>query len=494
MSYFDPNDKRNIDDEKLKYNYTSVDIHSYDVREHTNGTRFEMTHKLIQKIPVEGEHIYGKDAFFKINFPSKTNNFSYNGIKPSSYRATKAYIYGTLHNNVMGMPDDVAGELVIEHENNIDSNKVYTCFFLKRDVGHEKNSFDEMMHMIIARSFDANTHSKHMKKYISRMKNEDLGKQLMSKYGNEKIVNLDLNDVIPDQKKCFRYASRNHNVFVFMKPITIDDMNAGFIEETLAQETKLFSLVAPLSTQVIKLDEPEGDLKESMANMQSSPVKNGSFIESVYNRIFGTQEGMEDGAYECELVGTNEDTDDKNMVAVKSDIGGLSSGNYTYHTITSVLVSIVLLVSLNFAVPAYINSAVIGHISGMSDKLHKLMYYAVISVICLILICVFLLLSGDAMHWAAITTVLSVLISAIFLYHYETFVTTLDNANIGTNNTPVNRWLIGTTALLIGIILPVILWLTQVIPGNGMDLAAMILGFVFIVVHGLLLFTSPSYK
>jgi hypothetical protein len=154
----------------------------------------------------------------------------------------------------------------------------------------------------------------------------------------------------------------------------------------------------------------------------------------------------------------------------------------------------VLLVSLNFAVPAYINSAVIGHISGMSDKLHKLMYYAAISVIWLILICVFLFLSGDAMHWAAITTVLSVLIIAIFQYHYETFVTTLDNANIGTNNTPVNRWLIGTTALIFGIGLPLILWGISVIPNNIMKLLAMILGFVFIVVHGLLLFTSPSYK
>jgi len=104
------------------------------------------------------------------------------------------------------------------------------------------------------------------------------------------------------------------------------------------------------------------------------------------------------------------------------------------------------------------------------------------------------LLSGDAMHWATITTVLTVLISAIFLYHYETFVTTLDNANIGTNNTPANRWLIGTTAVLFGFILPLILWLTQVIPGNVMELVAMILGFSFIVVHGLLLFTSPSYK
>jgi len=182
------------------------------------------------------------------------------------------------------------------------------------------------------------------------------------------------------------------------------------------------------------------------------------------------------------------------MVAVKSDIGGLSSGNYTYHTITSVLVSIVLLVSINFAVPAYINSAVIGHISGMDNKPYKLMYYALTSVIWLILICVFLFLSDDIMHWAAITTVLSVLIIAIFQYHYETFVTTLDNANIGTNNTPVNRWLIGTTAALFGIFLPLILWFTSVIPGNGTDLAAMILGFSFIVVHGLILFTSPSYK
>jgi hypothetical protein len=98
------------------------------------------------------------------------------------------------------------------------------------------------------------------------------------------------------------------------------------------------------------------------------------------------------------------------------------------------------------------------------------------------------------MHWAAITTVLSVLIIAIFQYHYETFVTTLDNANIGTNNTPVNRWLIGTTALIFGIGLPLILWGISVIPNNIMKLLAMILGFVFIVVHGLLLFTSPSYK
>lgn len=113
-------------DDYIYYNYNDLTITSNSITSKTNTDNLK---------------------YLTLPFPDSNNVF----YKDLVYNASNVYIYGVLHNNIMGVTKDdainsrmkdtnIVGELVIEHRPSTNGNKIYFCFFLKNPDQSSANS------------------------------------------------------------------------------------------------------------------------------------------------------------------------------------------------------------------------------------------------------------------------------------------------------------------------------------------------------------------
>ena len=254
MSFFTFEQCNTTNNTELFYNYSAVNVYNTDIYEQSNRTlngimnqvdvvENNMVNAINMNDISESEQaknasiierandIAERNKFYKITFNNKQPNFTYNVLNPTTYTATNIYLYGTIHNNIIGITSDqsnIVGELVIEHINSSSSTKLYTCFLLQ-----ERDNSDKECNLTID--------------------------QLINNISNINTISatdLNLNDAIPVQRKCFHYSDsdnyRLNEVFIFTKPILISTESASLIS-TLSYDTTLFSISAPIAPSCINI-------------------------------------------------------------------------------------------------------------------------------------------------------------------------------------------------------------------------------------------------
>jgi hypothetical protein len=183
---------------------------------------------------------YSSNYYYKITYPIGSGS---NGAKltyakkgiPSVYTPTYMYIFSLLHNNITGItsPNDskIVGELVIEHKNNNNDNKLFLCILLKEpesQYGGPVSSIDNILEMIDSDQTAVNVQDKNPAKTSCELL-------------------LDKKDIIKNQN-CFIYKDTirpNNTVIVLTEPIMLGiKTNANQIAK-FEDKTDLFSISAP---------------------------------------------------------------------------------------------------------------------------------------------------------------------------------------------------------------------------------------------------------
>ena len=301
MSFFELDNNQNTISEKIKYIYTGTSVNKRDITQHSNDEQFNSIKKTdLQKM--EGKRIPVKNTFYKINFANREPNFIYAGMNPSSYVANTMYLYGLLHRNISGITSKndtgIIGEIVIEHANaNKQTQKVYTCFLVEEQSDKTTdNSVDTLVNMVTGE-------------------------------GSEPDITVELNSIIPKQKRCVHYVDGDNHVFLFTIPLQVNKATADFFRNKLATETKLLKVYPPIDYEVIALD-------KDVASKEG----------------FTVREGVDGEIYiDCQPTGESDDT-----IAVQI-------GRFTFiNNITFWVINVILL--LIFIIPVY-NFHVVGRLA-----------------------------------------------------------------------------------------------------------------------------------
>jgi hypothetical protein len=307
MSFFELDNNQNTISEKIKYIYTGTSVNKRDITQHSNDEQFNSLKKTGLPEP-EGNRIPVKNTFYKINFANREPNFIYAGMNPSSYVATTMYLYGLLHRNISGITSKtntgIIGEIVIEHANaNKQTQKVYTCFLVEEQSDKStNNSVDTLVNMVTGE-------------------------------GSEPDITVELNSIIPKQKRCVHYVDGDNHVFLFTIPLQVNKTAADFFRNKLATETKLLKVYPPVDYEVIALD-------KDVASKEG----------------FTVREGLDGEIYiDCQPTGESDDT-----IAVQI-------GKFVFiNNITFWVINVVLL--LIFVIPVY-NYHVVGRLADIyKDK------------------------------------------------------------------------------------------------------------------------------
>lgn len=223
MPNFNPVDALTYDTAEISYNYgDGVDIYSTDIKKLTGpGTA---------------------SKYYEIIYDNGANtNLVYTGLTPSSYTATKIYFFGLLHNNILGVTDggtEYTGEVVIEHTNQSNLNKIYTCFFVKPDTTNTTNTGIDKL------------------------------KKLANKDTTNALSGIKLSDNIISPGKYFSYndtTNPNITVFVFYDiPITVSSSTSTWFSD-LYKKSPLFTIDAPLVQAPAPAPAPDSQ-SDSVAN------------------------------------------------------------------------------------------------------------------------------------------------------------------------------------------------------------------------------------
>jgi hypothetical protein len=209
-----------------------------------NPSNIQKDLSIINNIYSKSIDIYSSDITnnnsknYKIAYDNGSDtNFYYSKITPTDYTAKNIYIYGLLHNNIIGLTvsnHNIIGELVIEHTNNF--NKVYTCYLLQKS---------------------SKPINKISSKYnTSPPKNIDDIINFVFNSDSNMLTGLVLNNIIGDYNKIpYIYykdtTNPNINIFIYTKPIIINNTdNINFLSN-LSSNTNLFSINAPLQQTMV---------------------------------------------------------------------------------------------------------------------------------------------------------------------------------------------------------------------------------------------------
>jgi len=190
---------------------------------------------------VNPQHLtyYSANYYYKITYPHENGQltarltYAVQGI-PTIYTPTYMYIFSLLHNNITGItspPDpNYVGELVIEHKNNNNDNKLFLCILLKKtegSVGGKPSSIDN----------------------IIQMKNSDPTATSITdsnQYKTSCQLMFETQDIQKNQN-CFIYndtINPNNTVIILTEPIIIGNPDNATLISKLENTTDLFSISA----------------------------------------------------------------------------------------------------------------------------------------------------------------------------------------------------------------------------------------------------------
>jgi hypothetical protein len=248
-----------------------------------NPSNIQKDLSIINNIYSKSIDIYSSDITnnnsknYKIAYDNGSDtNFYYSKITPSYYTAKNIYLYGLLHNNIIGLTvsnDNIIGELVIEHTNNF--NKVYTCYLLQKS--------------------SKPINKKSSKYNTSPPKNIDDIINFVFNSDSNMLTGLVLNNIIGDYNKIpYIYykdtTNPNNNIFIYTKPIIINNTdNINFLSN-LSNNTNLFSINAPLQQTMVNeyfTDNTEGfTLIEGLKNNNNKKNNNKNKTQTNDNDIY----------------------------------------------------------------------------------------------------------------------------------------------------------------------------------------------------------------
>jgi len=331
MSFFNADDDRNVVRDIVSFDYNKGSIYNDDIVEQTTNPKRKSTPS-IDRDTIEGELIPKKETYYKIDFPNKSPNFSYAKIKPHSYTATKMYLFGLLHNNISGVSvndSKMVGEIVIEHASNTPgSGKVYVCFPLKEGGNSDKSNFIDSI--------------------VSRISTD--------KKNNREIA-TDLNNIIPDQEKCFYYTDvpankwalekkQTNHVFLFYKPIIVQPNTAKYILDNLSVHTSFFNVSSPNNTTIVDIQ--HGDIMEGMVEGNT-----GGEITDDNGDVY----------IDCQPTGESDETLQAYSIPIESEYGD-SKGKIDFmRTIVNMCMFLLVAAGAYFIVPPFYKNNVVDKIN-----------------------------------------------------------------------------------------------------------------------------------
>jgi hypothetical protein len=214
MQNFDQSTYKNIDSNNIIVNLPNKDIYKND----------------ITKINIDNNI----KNYYEITYNADNPNFQSSLLNSNSYKSTKMYVFGLLHNNIINITNtsntDIIGELVIEHKDNNNYN-LYTCFLLKKNIdpnaSANKTENPDKIDDIIS--------------YINNC--------VVSKNDNcvTKLTNVNLNTILSpstsiNNKFIYYKDKQNNNVIVFLTPINITYQEHSVFVSNLLNSTTLFNI------------------------------------------------------------------------------------------------------------------------------------------------------------------------------------------------------------------------------------------------------------
>jgi hypothetical protein len=370
MSFFTFDECKPKDNQEIFYDYRNTYIYNTDITEKTNK---ENTVINPNDIEVESNRISIKSKFYKVAFNNKESNFTYKPLNPSSYIATNIYLYGLIHNNIKNITTgdhNVVGELVIEHISHTNPNiKLYTCFLLNLSENKTKSTLID--------------------KFITNVVN----------FKTKNNIDLNLNNEIPTQHKCFRYtemeesnypamygmlgtSSITNEVFVFTTPIQITVESAKLFEN-LSYETKLFSKNAPISQNCIDMQYndrivegfTEGLALDNQPNIDGN-VEDGININTEWitdlsgnlTDLSGNYYNTDDSVLECSIVNESDETVKSIVVPLDNDVINDIDG---YKMFINFLLFLIMCIVSYFVIPGFYKMAIIDNINTLNETASK---------------------------------------------------------------------------------------------------------------------------
>jgi len=173
--------KTNINyDNKIIYDFSRISINKNEVQSPNTNTSIN---------------------YFKVPYINKSSNpnfyYTSEGVT-KSYDSKNLYIYGLLHNNIIGISDknpNIIGELVIEMKSTTDT--AYLCFLLEKPPPY------------------------------GAPPSSDVDKILaLNKKDSDIVVEVVLNNNITTQENAIVYKNNNSNVFIFTDTIILNEESA----------------------------------------------------------------------------------------------------------------------------------------------------------------------------------------------------------------------------------------------------------------------------
>jgi hypothetical protein len=195
---------------------------------YNNKIIYDFFKTTIQKNEIQSPDTNSSINYLKVTYENNSSNpnfyYTNNGIT-DSYKVKNLYIFGLIHNNIIGVSDknkNLIGELVIEM--NSTSGKCYVCFFLQQATINLLSTTGDIDRLL-------------------KLKNNS----------DELVIDFTLNNIINNQESVIQYnsTSNNSSVFVFTSPININADSVDIIKK-YGITTNLFSINAPTNYSVIQ--------------------------------------------------------------------------------------------------------------------------------------------------------------------------------------------------------------------------------------------------
>jgi hypothetical protein len=312
MSNFHPSNIIQNDLSIIKNTYSkSIDIYSSDITTITNDNLKN----------------------YKIAYDNGSDiNFYYSKINPSDFTAKNIYLYSLLHNNLIGLTvknDNIIGELVIEHTNIF--NKVYTCYLLQKS----SNPISK-----IASKFNTSP-PKNIDDIINFVINSE----------SDKLTGLNLDNIISNYNKSpyFYYkdtTNKNNDIFIYTKPIIINNIDNINLVSSLSKYTSLFSINAPIQQTLIKERFTDNNNTEGLSS-----------IEGFSNDIY----------IDCSPTGVSSKDITTYNLPINSSIIGEKQQMDFINTSINFLVFTFIVFMIYFFVPSFYKKIVIDNVNKMNN-------------------------------------------------------------------------------------------------------------------------------
>jgi uncharacterized membrane protein YccF (DUF307 family) len=231
---------------------------------------------------------YTAEPYYKITYPIGTGSnaaklvYSKQGGVPAVYTPTYMYIFSLLHNNISGITssidkeNSIVGELVIEHKNNNNDNKLFLCILLKgytADFDGTPSSIDNILQMIFSDPTVTDTFDK--RHYLTSCE-----------------LAFDKKDIKTNQN-CFIYNDTihpNNTVIILTEPILLGNKNYSNLISKFEKNTDLFSISAPTNYE----SETSGAITNAPAETSDNVVLGKRIDDEIYIDCQPTGPSLED--------------------------------------------------------------------------------------------------------------------------------------------------------------------------------------------------------